>query len=93
MHGKYIEGLNSFNKEEDLRPVSEDSLYKLFRKSLAMDLEKRFKILEKSLSRGDFEFELANVYSSDKNIKKPKGNQTQQCLMMRVVRRKKTQIN
>lgn len=72
MHGKYIEGLNSFNKEEDLRPVSEDSLYKLFRKSLAMDLEKRFKILEKSLSRGDFEFELANVYSSDKNIKKQK---------------------
>ena len=72
---EHIEDLNSFNEEEDLRSVSEDSLKDYLEKSLAMDLEKLSKMLKKSLSRGDliklchFGIELANVSSSDKNKK------------------------
>ena len=72
---EHIEDLNSFNEEEYLRSVSEDSLKNYLEKSLAMDLEKLSKMLKKSLSRGDliklchFGIELANVSSSDKNKK------------------------
>ena len=67
---EHIEDLNSFNEEEDLRSVSEDSLKNYLEKSLAMS-----KMLKNSLSRGDliklchFGIELVNVSSSDENKK------------------------
>ena len=67
---EHIEDLNSFNEEEDLRSVSEDSLTNYLEKSLAMS-----KMLKNSLSRGDlikfchFGIELVNVSSSDENKK------------------------